>query len=259
MEYKFALKHLMKYYKSILLWGIVFIGISGLIVKCFFRGDVSSSLLEKQFHMGTYELLLDYYLYKPPVHDEALPLIVYLHGYMKGKKGIPPEVETLINERVQTNGPSFILAPKCPIPYWWTRTSISLLIKLIEDISAEYSIDKNRVYIMGFSLGSVATWTILSEYPDIFAAGVPISGRGDHSQAESLKNTPIWHFHGEMDSMFPILGSRNLVAKLKILKAPIRFTEFENMGHGILGPSLSHSELFYWLFQQSKSLTGKSQ
>ncbi len=228
------------------------LGLGVLIGKWFLRDELHNPELEKRLQMGTYEHRMDYYLYIPPDHQGPFPLVVFLHGYMEGKKGVPPEVSILINEEVQSHGPAFVLAPKCPFPFWWTEKSRISLMRLINNIKANFPIDSNRIYIMGFSLGSTATWQILSEYPDFFAAGIAISGYSARVQFQTLAKTPIWHFYGELDTKYPITTARTLISNLKIQGSPIQFTELVGIGHLALGNALSYPKLFSWLFQQSR-------
>ena len=45
---------------------------------------------------------------------------------------------------------------------------------LVEGLQENYPIDPNRVYLLGLSMGGYGTWQAALEYPEKFAAIVPI-------------------------------------------------------------------------------------
>lgn len=72
--------------------------------------------------------------------------------------------------------------------------------------------DANRVYLTGPSMGGWGTWDMLARYPTTFAAGVPLSGGGNITAASTtLKNKPIWAFHGATDTLIVPSHSTDLV------------------------------------------------
>lgn len=192
-------------------------------------------------HLG-----IRYYLFAPGGdRQKRAPLIVYLHGHDGGAEGVPAEVRSLVESDAQKEFPSWVLAPRVPLPYWWTAGSRGALAALIRETVREYPVDATRVYLIGFSLGSTAAMHLLREHPTYFAAAAPLSGRV--FPAEELTGTPMWHMIGEHDEAFSPAESENMVRRLQSLGADARFTKVKNKGHGILGV-LSDRELHEWLF-----------
>ena len=70
-----------------------------------------------------------------------------------------------------------MIAPQLPESEeeWYTKD----LMTLIEEIESEYSVDEDRIYLTGISLGGNGAWKVATDYPDKFAAVIPISGWGD--------------------------------------------------------------------------------
>lgn len=200
-------------------------------------------------HLG-----IRYYLFSPPSGPEIrAPLIVYLHGHDGGSEGVPAEVRSLVESDVQGEFPSWVLAPRVPLPYWWTAGSRQVLAGLIREIVNHYPVDPARVYLIGFSLGSTGAMHMLSEHPSYFAAAVLLSGRP--LPAEELTGTPIWHMIGEHDDAFSPAAGEKMVRQLQSLGADARFTKVKNKGHGILG-ILGDREIHEWLFmRKNRELT----
>ena len=197
------------------------------------------------------------------------PLLLFLHG--AGERGSDLEM-------VDRHGPArlrseidhlqtcYLLSPQCPAEHWWrTDTLLTLLEEVIE--RDELRVDHSRIYLTGLSMGGYATWKILSENPDRFAAAVPICGGGepktllvphsmlgaqrfDYAKVKKAANTPIWAFHGTADPVVPVDESRKLVNSLhQAGNRSVRLTEYEGMGHDCWTTTYQIPELYEWMFK----------
>jgi predicted peptidase len=220
---------------------------------------------------------LPYRLYEPKGFQGKVPLIIYLSAISgRGDDNISqlgPEVEVLVSDRVQRIEPAFVLAPQCPLGDKWANRNAAFPLRpydlsalpesepsratlaLIGELAHRYPIDPGRIYVIGFSMGGSGTWDMLMRHPDVFAAGVPISGVADVSRAGLLAAMPIWSFHGELDELSPVRNGRLMFAALKEKGAPVRYSEFAGVGHGSVGLALAEPDLFHWLFAQHRSDT----
>lgn len=68
-----------------------------------------------------------------------------------------------------------VISPQCPSNLDWA--SENWFLSTFEDVITKYRINTNRVYLTGLSLGGKGTWYIAEQYPDHFAAIVPVCGR----------------------------------------------------------------------------------
>ncbi len=50
------------------------------------------------------------------------------------------------------------------------------VFEAIEAVAASYNIERDRITVIGASMGGASVWYMVSHYPDFFAAGVPICG-----------------------------------------------------------------------------------
>ncbi|MDX2134335.1 MAG: glucoamylase family protein [Saprospiraceae bacterium] len=203
--------------------------------------------------------------------DKKLPLVVFLHGL--GECGADNEAQlrngvlAFVEPDAFRKNPCFLLAPQCPkgdrwsavnpvnktAPFGQATPSMQLLIELIERVLQENpAIDRNRIYLTGLSMGGFGTVDLLMRRPDLFAAAMPLCGGGDPAQATTIKNIPLWIFHGRRDDVTPPTRSRALVAALRAQNARVRYTEYETLGHAIWQETYYQPDVQEWLFAQKK-------
>jgi predicted peptidase len=104
-------------------------------------------------------------------------------------------------------------------------------LKLIRE---KFTIDGDRIFLMGHSLGGAGTYYLGGKYNDIWAGLAPISGAGgipDAAAAERYKTTPMLIMHGNKDSIVPVATSRRAVLALQAVGAPHVYLEFPGMDH----------------------------
>ena len=208
----------------------------------------------------TMTLELNYLLYIPEEYNKSKkewPLILFLHGagergndINKLKKHGPPK----LIEQGKKDFPFIIVSPQCPGKGWWTNEKeIMALDALLNKITAEYRVDKQRIYLTGLSMGGFGSWGLAAEYPDRFAAVVPICGGGDPKTAKSIAHLPIWVFHGGKDKTVPIKKSEIMVEALKKAGNDVKFTVYPDAGHDSWTKTYNNPELYKWLLSHNKS------
>lgn len=201
-----------------------------------------------------------------------LPLVIFLHG--SGERGYDNEAQlrngvmAFVEPDNFRQHPCFVLAPQCPQGQRWSGTDIALaatwadtptepmrlLIQLIDQVLNENpAIDRDRVYVAGLSMGGAGAFDLLMRKPQWFAAAVPLCGGGDPAFAAKIKDIPLWVFHGRRDDTVPVKRSRDIVQALKKLGAPVQYTEYTTLGHGIWQETFYNPEVMNWLFAQKKN------
>jgi len=97
------------------------------------------------------------------------------------------------------------------------------LIDLIDTLSGQYSIDKNRLYATGQSMGCMNELGLSIKYPDLFAAMMLVAGQWDAQATSVLANKKMWILVAEGDTgAFPGMNASVAVweaAGAKISKA----------------------------------------
>lgn len=87
---------------------------------------------------------------------------------------------------------------------------LDLVLNNIDNlIKTNPNIDKDRIYVMGFSMGGATTMNAISKRPDLFAAAINVSGIPEFDKMNELKSIPIWIVHGSLDTdVFPLSNFR---------------------------------------------------
>jgi predicted peptidase len=192
---------------------------------------------------------------------QKVPLILFLHG--AGDRGTDNVGQTYWMNNLQPKTSSgqyaaYVLAPQIDTNSWFSSTSdtpteaMSLTMQALHQALQNPNVDTSRIYVTGVSMGSFGTWDILRRNPSLFAAAVPMSGGGDPSTASTIKNIPIWAFHGNADDVVPVQSTRNMVAALQAVGGNIKYTEVDGGSHYIW-PAIyqdASNTLYPWLFSQ---------
>src|SRR2546425_9841012 len=117
--------------------------------------------------------VLLYRLFIPTNYTAAqrFPLVLFMHG--AGERGndnrnqLVGQTGELVfaSETNQLKYPSFMVAPQCPSDASWTDTNIRLrVLGLMTALQSEFSIDADRLYVTGLSLGGFGTWDYIGRY-----------------------------------------------------------------------------------------------
>lgn len=196
---------------------------------------------------------VNYLLYLPKDYsssDSTFPLVLFLHG--AGERGTDLEkvkvhgLPKLINEGNEF--PFIVVSPQCPENKVWDT---DILIALLDEIEATYRIDSNRIYVTGLSMGGNGTWSLAIAQPNRFAAIAPVCGWNMPSDACTIKDMPIWVFHGAKDNVIPIGSSEFMVKRLKSCGSDVRFTIYPKANHNSWTETYNNDELYIWFLEQS--------
>ena len=184
-------------------------------------------------------LVLPYLLYTPADRkpDEALPMIVFLHG--AGERANAGEGK---EELVAVNGiPRYIkegrflphavvLCPQCPRDRVWNQITEPLKA-LIDRIAAAQKVDPDRITLTGLSMGGYGTWEMGISYPGFFAALAPICGGGISWRAAAIGKTPVFAYHGMLDETVPSRNSTEMCDALRAAGGNVDLTLFAYAAH----------------------------
>lgn len=213
-------------------------------------GNIYETAEKRTFQNET--TALPYRLILPEGYDASVqyPLVLFLHG--AGERGNDNQLQFFhCVQYLADNLPDcIIVAPQCPVGNQWVDTpwsngaysietvpesnELAAVVELLTSLQEEFSIDSNRIYATGISMGGFGVWDLMMRHNDFFAAGVAVCGGGDPTQAELLKETPLFVFHGDSDSAVPVSGSRDTVqAILDAGGNKVSYVEYAGAEHGI--------------------------
>lgn len=144
-----------------------------------------------------------------------------------------------------------------PLPHiqnkTWQRADPEV-IHLLEFVLTQYRADRQRVYLVGISLGGFGAWHFASRYPQYFAAILSVVGFGSVEQAEVLARAgiPVWVFSGGRDLIVQTQYFFPAMKKLDDLGADFRFTTEQDMTHDVWNRTFAREDIYRWLLQYRK-------
>ncbi|HZY78429.1 MAG TPA: alpha/beta fold hydrolase [Cyclobacteriaceae bacterium] len=246
----------MKYDRSCVVLGILLC----LAVSMQSYAQKASSELVKVKSTTFSKFNLQYLAYKPATPPSGkLPVIIYLHDnvavgsnpdWMKGK-GLPLLMEN------GKNIPALVVAPQLP-DKMGMNWSPAFVDEFVNDVVSKYSVDQDRIYLTGFSMGANGAWEYACAHPDRVAAVVPIGGWGDPKKVCNMKSVATWVFHGANDEIVIPQASKNMVQMLKACGGDVRMTELADVKHEASGAAYAYEGVFEWILSQNKSNTRKT-
>lgn len=196
---------------------------------------------------------INYLLYLPEGYNESneeYPLMLFLHGAGERgndlsivKRNGPPK---LIEEGKKF--PFIVVSPQCPDRTHWDNRSLIVLLDYIEN---HFRVDKNREYLTGLSMGGHATWSLAIQYPERFAAIIPVCARGYSQDVYVLKDVPVWAFHGDKDDIVPITDGEKMFRALKEAGGNVKLTNYPEANHDAWTETYNNPEIYEWLLSHS--------
>ncbi len=191
--------------------------------------------------------------------DSLAPLVVVLPGGARSPavgSGVRSAFEVLNSATVRRSHPAYILSPRPAAPddaATGVPVDARTLASALDAILGDYPVDPKRVYVVGELTGADALWTLLSELPGTFAAGVSLGGATSPDVASRLTDVALWVFHGEHDERVPVERVRSMIAAIWSAGAiDVRYTEVRDAGQDIRSAAWAESRLLPWLFSQSR-------
>jgi predicted esterase len=233
-------------------------------------GAVTSRLAQLSVAEGcvftdTQGIQLPYRLFHPPKYDSGAqyPLVLFWHG--SGEMGTDNLAQLKDNGEFsfltvsnEAKHPLFYLLPQVS-PYS-TFSEFQLLdwaTNLLGCLEGQYSIDPDRFYVTGLSMGGFSTFAMLARYPDLLAAAVPMSGGWVWNSLSDIPqglHVPIWNFHAADDGSVPVSYSDQTVAALRGAGVNVIYTRYQSGGHGIWSVAYSTPGLVDWLMAQKRGV-----
>jgi predicted esterase len=150
---------------------------------------------------------------------------------------------------------------------WNTEREEQYVLAIIDELKRTYTIDTNRVYLAGHSMGGFGTWSIGGRHADLFAAISPMAGgvfaMVNNGQVTgltggvvfNLKNLPIWFYHSTDDAQVSSKSDEKaaeVLAKLKEKYGPYDYVWklYNDCGHGL--PKDGVKPIFDWMLAKRR-------
>lgn len=201
--------------------------------------------------------------------EKKWPVTLFLHGAgERGSDGIK-QTQVGLGKAIELNPErwqTLAIFPQVPIGESWQGLAGDIAMLALDSIISEFSVDSNRLYLTGLSLGGNGTWYLGYHHTERFAAMLAICGfldLGDRfpgflpdegnnfsTLADDLVETPIWIVHGDADVVVPVEQSRDMAAALESVGAEVYYTELPGVNHNSWDAAYANIEIINWLFSQ---------
>lgn len=248
-----------------------------IVITAFIFAAMAAASAQGKFEPKVFEssegIQLNYQELKPidTAKEKKYPLVIFLHGM--GERGDDNKTQLthgsqmFLNPANQEKYPAYVLFPQCPETAFWAYARPTLNMKaedkmppifqavkeMIDKYLAYPDIDTQRVYIMGLSMGGMATFDMVARFPEIFAAAVPICGAVDPSRLAATKGVNFRIFHGDADRVVPVICSRMAYKALREADVDVEYYEFPGCDHASWNPAFNRPDFMEWLFKQKKA------
>lgn len=131
--------------------------------------------------------------------------------------------------------------------------SRELVSKCIDEIIEQYQVDKNNITLLGFSQGTILSFSVALSYPEKVKNVIGLSGYINQEILKSgyenndFSNLNVYTSHGSVDQVIPIQWAQKTKPFLENLNISCKYSEFP-VGHGVAPQNFQ--ELKEWLAKQ---------
>jgi predicted peptidase len=125
--------------------------------------------------------------------------------------------------------------PAAPLPANLGELSEKDAMNVLEIVKRDFSIDENRVYLWGHSMGGAGTYHLAAKHPHLWA-GLAVAAPAPSAaptELESFRHVPILVLQGDDDRSVPVARTREWVAKMRELGMEHVYIEVEGGDHSL--------------------------
>lgn len=199
------------------------------------------------------ELSLEYQVREPKIVLDKNPLLLLLHGYGSNEADLFSFASELPDEY-------YVISARAPYDlqfgsYAWYAINFDadqnkfsdhnqavlsrdLVVKFIQELKAKFPIDSSNITLIGFSQGSILSYSIALSFPNIVQRVGALSGYlnldiiSENYQSNDFSNLKIFTSHGIVDQVIPVDWARKTEPILQSLGVNSTYKEYP-IGHGV--------------------------
>ena len=195
---------------------------------------------------------LHYLIQEPNVKKDKNPLLLLLHGYGSNE-------EDLFSFASELPDDCYVISAKAPYPLqpygnaWYAIhfdaaqnkfsdneqaiKSRDLVVTFLDELCDLHDIDKENISLIGFSQGSILSFSIALSYPQKIKNVVALSG---YLNTNLVKKTPLINTHkvnyfiahGTQDQVIPVDWARKTIPFMEAYNQNFEYKEYP-IGHGV--------------------------
>ena len=202
------------------------------------------------------------------------PLLIFCHGYNQDANWM--QNNEFKNDQVSMEAVCDTAKFVCVFPNginkaWDTggNSDINFIKAIIEKMVTQHKIDRNRIYLGGFSMGGMLTYNAINKMSDQIAAFVSCSGPAVVTPKAGLRPIPLLHIQGTADNfgnvqpaLNPWINHNGCSTKDKVIS---NYNGFSGAKLHIWGPGKDGVEVRlielkdkgHWICKEKQVYTGK--
>lgn len=168
---------------------------------------------------------------------KSYPLVLFMADASTVGKGVKAPLKQGYGgfiwamDETQRENPSFVLVPSFEGPQpatndqWQVSDEGEIAMRLLQSVVNQYSIDKNRLYTTGQSMGGMLSFYFNVKYPDVFAASIFVGSQWDSNVLAPLAKKNFFYIISAADPKASV-GMKQLGEVLKNEGAKFGEVEF---------------------------------
>lgn len=188
-------------------------------------------------------------------------LVIYLHG--GSSKGNDNEiqmseagVDSIANYLESRQIEAIYLVPQCPSDKSWGGPMLGVLKSLIDKYVGDGIVDENSLYILGGSMGGTGTWSMLSAYPRLFTAAMPVAGNPSKCDADKVASTPVCTVMGTSDRIMSVETTSDFINELNARNGITKFEVEDGWTHEMTCIQSYTTHRLDWVFSHGSNPSG---
>ena len=201
----------------------------------------------------TKKISLEYKIRQPKIPNSNPPLLILLHGYGSNE-------DDLFSFSTELPEEFLIISVRAPLTlgydsYAWytihfdntngkfsdTDEAIDARDKIavfIDEIIDAYQVNTKKIFLLGFSQGTILSYSIALNYPEKVQYVIALSGYinqdllPENLVKNNYKNLDFFISHGSVDQVIPVAWAQNTPEFLNNLNIKNSYREY-GVGHGV--------------------------
>lgn len=192
---------------------------------------------------------MEYAQYVPSTYDKTkkTPLVIALHGLgsnpqqiirYKGFTDLAEKHGYFVAAPMGYNsrgwyGARSMVKGNADDPKNLSELSEKDVMNVLDIVKKDYSIDPDRIYLMGHSMGGGGTWHLAIRNPNLWAALAPIAPATTRpaTDLEKIKHIPVMLVQGDKDVLVSVTRVRPWAEQMKKLEMTHEYIEVKDGDH----------------------------
>lgn len=190
--------------------------------------------------------------------EQGKPVVIFLHGASLCGNDLNRvrRYGTIHAIESGRDMDAYVIAPQNPGGSWNPQK----IMQIVDWLSNRRDIDKDRIYVLGMSLGGYGAIDMAAAYPDKIAAAIGMCGGATRKDLSGLAEVPLWIIHGTADRAVAVTESDKVVKAIKQAdpwSPRLIYDRVAGMNHSQPARMFYKPETYEWLFSHSLSEDGR--